>query len=228
MSNTFKNSVVYRISCKDNSTIESYIGSTINLHRRTLEHRKNCSNPNSREYYSPLYCVIRANSGWDNWKIETICRVFCQSKEQLISVEREYIEAGVNLINQKIPGRTPKEYYADNRDRILKQKKEYYSENIDGIREKKHDYYVENKILIDKKTTDYYQEHRDKICKMKRDLYAKANDCLPQYKAFFELEHGSTSSSRKVTCCCGKTMRFDCLGVHRGSKKHQNYIKMLS
>lgn len=227
MTNTFKNSVVYRISCKDTDITESYIGSTINFKRRTKEHKTNCCNPNAKEHFSPLYRVIRENGDWDNWKIETVCRVFCQSKEQLISVEREYIEAGVNLINKQIPGRTPKEYYSDNRARILEQKKEYYSENIDGIKEKKKDYYVENKIHIDERNGQYYEKHRNAICKMKRDHYATGLNCLPQHRAFLELEQGSYKG-RKVICCCGKKLRHDALSVHRGSKKHQNYIKLLS
>jgi ribosomal protein S27AE len=49
----------------------------------------------------------------------------------LTKKERYYIDS-IDCINKIIPGRTDKEYYSDNKEKI----KQYYSDNKEKIREK--------------------------------------------------------------------------------------------
>ena len=58
---------IYWITCKDKHIKDDYIGSTNNLHRRLMEHKRL-----SRFKNRKIYNCIRENGGWDNWDINII------------------------------------------------------------------------------------------------------------------------------------------------------------
>ena len=74
--------------------------------------------------------------------IELIERHPCLCREELLKREGEIIRATENCVNKRIEGRTTKEYYRDNIDKIKQYEKEYYRDNIDKIKQQanqKHD-----------------------------------------------------------------------------------------
>ena len=83
----------------------------------------------------------------------------CNSKDQLISRERYHIE--LNDCVNKLIGRTKKEYYYDNKERISEYKKEYYNDNKDQILEYKKEHYNDNREQMLKK---YDCECKGKYC----------------------------------------------------------------
>ena len=115
---------VYTIRCRyDDSLI--YVGSTIDkLAKRMARHRldKKCS----------LYKLV--DGDWNNWYIELYEDFPCDNKEQLEKREGEVIRE-IATINQVVAGRTKKEYYEENRDKIVDYKKQHYQDNRDEILE---------------------------------------------------------------------------------------------
>ena len=106
----------------------------------------------------------------------------CQSKMELERCERSHIES-IECVNKTIPGRTKKEYYIDNKEKI----KQYYIENKELICKQKKEYYIENKELICKQKKQhyidhpeikkqYYQKNKELICKKKREYYEDNKD----------------------------------------------------
>ena len=82
----------------------------------------------------------------------------CDSKEELLSRERFYIENN-KCVNKYIPMGTvtewkenhpeyTKEYYSANKEKIMNRSKEYYHTNKDGISEKRKEKYDINKVSI--------------------------------------------------------------------------------
>jgi hypothetical protein len=122
----YKRGKIYTIRCRyDDSLI--YVGSTIaKLSKRMRRHRlgKTCS----------LYKFV--DGDWDNWYIELYEDFPCDNREQLEKREGEVIRE-IATINKLIAGRTQKEYYKENRDKILEQRKIYRQDNNDKILEKK-------------------------------------------------------------------------------------------
>ena len=51
----YSNAVIYKLSCKDKSITEIYIGSTTNFTKRKYEHKKICNNPNNQKYNNQKY-----------------------------------------------------------------------------------------------------------------------------------------------------------------------------
>ena len=69
-----------------------------------------------------LYRTV--NNNWDDWFIELYEEFPCENKEQLCKKEGEVIRL-IGTLNSQIAGRTDKEYYEDNKDKLLKQMKDY-------------------------------------------------------------------------------------------------------
>ena len=97
-----------------------YVGSTCEtLSRRISNHRANYK---CKRFYSSH--DIFDKYGMDNCKILLIENYSCNSKEELLKKEGEYIKQ-LNCINKNISGRTKKEWYEDNKDKKKAYDKQY-------------------------------------------------------------------------------------------------------
>lgn len=156
----YKRGKVYTIRCRyDDSLI--YVGSTIDkLAKRMAKHRtsEKCS----------LYKLV--NGDWDNWYIELYEEYPCNNKEQLEKREGEVIRA-IATINQVVAGRTRKEYYEDNCDKILEQSKKYKEDNRDKIAE-----YMRQKCKCDVCGCEITKPHLKRHQSTLKCLNAKKNN----------------------------------------------------
>ena len=139
----YNKSIIYKICCNDLKIKEIYIGSTINFTRRKQRHKSCCNNINGKNYNLKLYKCIRDNGGWVNWSMILIDTVSCESKLELLKIEREYIEKNNSVLNCKIPSRTKKEYNKEYIKQYREVNKEYDSE-----------YYQKNKAQIKEKNKE--------------------------------------------------------------------------
>jgi len=166
----YKRGKVYTIRCRyDDSLI--YVGSTIDkLAKRMAKHRtsEKCS----------LYKLV--NGDWDNWYIELYEEYPCNNKEQLEKREGEVIRA-IATINQVVAGRTRKEYYEDNCDKILEQSKKYKEDNRDKIAEYMKNYYEDNRDKIAENMKNYYEDNRDDIAKKNKKYKEDNRDKIAEY-----------------------------------------------
>ena len=153
----YSKSKIYKIVC--DTTKLTYIGSTIEaLSRRLSGHRaayKRYLKGNNRY-------VLKNN----NYKIILIENCPCKNKEELERQERKYIET-IECVNKNIPGRTYKEYYEDNKDKIKETQKEWYETNKNKIKEQQKKWYENNKDKISEK----YEDNKDKIKEYKKKWY---------------------------------------------------------
>lgn len=107
----FENAVIYKIVCKNPEVTDSYVGSTTNFKRRQKEHKKHCNNENSKSYNLKVYQFIRDNGGFDNWEFIEICKANeCKNKQDLLKLERNYVDAISSTLDHQIPARTKSEY----------------------------------------------------------------------------------------------------------------------
>jgi len=106
---------IYKIECK--ITYDVYYGSTIvSLSERIRKHKscRDCTAINIIDRGNFTCTIIEAYP--------------CKSKQELEARERWYIENNI-CVNRLIPGRTPQEYYQDNKDKLIAQQKERYQNN---------------------------------------------------------------------------------------------------
>jgi len=143
----YSNSIIYKLSCKNLDISGTYIGSTINYNNRISAHRTVCGNPNSKNYNLKLYQHIREHGGFNNFKFDIIEKVKLENKQDLLKLERKYIESENYSLNIVIPTRSIKEYYLDNIDK----RKNYYNDNKLYFQEKQKNYRIKNKEILNKK-----------------------------------------------------------------------------
>ena len=180
---------IYTIRCITDDTL-IYVGSTIQaLCERLAGHKRSCK-------YEDRLLYSAVNENWDNWKIELHSLYPCSCVEELRRKEGEIIRE-IGTLNMEIAGRTKKEHYQDNKEKILKDVKNYQQNNKEKVAVRKHTHYVNNIEVKKEKDKEYYDNNRDKI-----------------------LER----SSIKMTCECGCNILKYGYNRHIKSKKHLNSI----
>lgn len=122
---------VYIIKCKDDKIPEIYIGSSVNLPNRINRHHSAYEEFPNRKVYK----FIRENGGWDNWKFEVIETL--NENDDVLKIERNYIEDNVKNLNQAKPYLTQdeknnyhKRWKEKNKLRCLMYRKKYQAMTI--------------------------------------------------------------------------------------------------
>lgn len=211
----YQNSVIYKLKHnEDYDDTNIYVGSTTNFKNRKNQHKTKCNNEKNKKYNLNVYQYIRDNGGWDNWVIIPIEQYSCNSKKELLIRERHHIDILKSKLNIVKPGRTLKEWYEDNKEKINEKHKDYYEDNKKKIAEKSKQHYNDNKEQILEKVKEYYQNNKKKIAEKKKN-YRKDNK-----------EKIAERFKEKVICDnCGCEVLKHGLNRHQKSKKCINFVK---
>lgn len=101
----YSNTIIYKITCKDTSINDLYVGHTTNFVQRKHSHKQNTMN--NKFNNCKLYQVIRANGGWNNWKMEIVNFFDCKDHYEARKKEQEYFESLKATLNSVEPFQTP-------------------------------------------------------------------------------------------------------------------------
>ncbi len=89
----YSNTIIYKITCKDETCKELYVGHTTNFVQRKHSHKQSCINSKSEYHNLKLYKVIRENGGWDNWNMEIVYFCNCANSYEARKKEQEFYES---------------------------------------------------------------------------------------------------------------------------------------
>ena len=129
----YTNTIIYKITCKDPTVTDVYVGHTTNFVQRKHAHKQSCTNTKSRNYKCKLYDVIRNNNGWDNWNMEIVNFFNCKDSYEARQKEQEYfilLNATLNSI-EPLPLPKPKPNNVTMDIKECEEKKIYYCEHCD-------------------------------------------------------------------------------------------------
>jgi hypothetical protein len=104
----YSNTIFYKISCKDTSITDLYIGHTTNFVQRKSGHKRGCNNPKCASYHLKLYNVIRQHGGWTNWRMDIIAHHECSDLSDARKREQEYFILYNATLNSIEPYPSPK------------------------------------------------------------------------------------------------------------------------
>jgi len=198
----YKRGKIYIVKCKYDDTLK-YVGSTFRkLNERLSSHRndKGCS----------LYEFVKKGD-WDNWYIELYEEYPCNNKKELEKREGEVIRL-VGTINKGIAGRTYKEWYEVNKEKIAERKKKYSENNKEIIAEKKKIYRENNKEKIAEQEKKYRENNKEKLVKKGKKYYENNKEILAEKR------------KEKVKCDnCGSIVNRGGLLDHKRTKKCMEY-----
>ena len=115
----YQNGKIYKITSFFTDII--YIGSTCNpLYKRHHQHKYDYKSYNNGNYhYTTSFDIIKHGDS----DIQLIELFPCNSKEELHAREAFYIKQ-LDCVNKVVPLRTDKQYYEDNKEKILEQHKQ--------------------------------------------------------------------------------------------------------
>ena len=109
----------------DSEIKEIYVGSTKNPKNRERDHKWRCHNENNCKVYQ----FIRANGGWENWKMEIFEYFDVEDETEQYIIEQSFISAIEPELNNKRAYRTEEEH----KEQHIECDKEYYDKNKEKI-----------------------------------------------------------------------------------------------
>ena len=125
-------SYIYSLYCTLPNVYDIYIGSTKNLRKRYMKHMYSCKN--NKQY--KLYKKMR-ETGSEHWKMSILEYSDILNTKKLRKLEQDYIDIMAPTLNSICASRSYKEYYEQNKEKILKNVKTYRKLNKEKIRENK-------------------------------------------------------------------------------------------
>ena len=128
---------------------ELYFGSTTqDLSKRFYTHKREY---NKNKNYKCSSSILFEKYGVENCEIVLVENFECENKNELNRKEGEYILNNI-CVNQRVAGRTPKEYF-----------KKYYDENKEIKQQKVKNWIVNNKDKIKEQRKKYRELNKDKL-----------------------------------------------------------------
>lgn len=220
--NRYNNGKIYKLV--SNQTDKIYIGSTCKerLCQRLAQHKRNYNfwlKDNNNGYMSS-YELFKLG----NVEIVLLETINCNTKDELLKKEREYIDKYKDILINKVRPTITK-------DERKEYQKEHYEDNKEEIKEKKKQYYEKNKDDFLEKSKKYREEHKDE-----RKQYVKNYNVINKEKIkekrkdYFKNYHEQNKEKNKETmdCACGSNFRKTEKLRHERTIKHQNYINSLN
>ena len=141
--------------CYVGSTTQKYLCSRMAGHR--TKHRKYLIGENG---YITSFGIVKHSDA----KIILLEECPCESKDQLLAVERKYIET-LECLNKVVPLRTLKEYYQVNRQAYIDRAKAWNEKNVEKVKLSKKKYLEKNRTTIN-------QKRREKRLEAKKNITA--------------------------------------------------------
>ena len=139
-STDYSNTIIYKITCRDKSISDVYVGHTTNFVQRKKSHEQCCININLPNSHCKLYEVIRKNGGWINWKMEIIYFFECHNLYEAKKKEQEYFIALNATLNTIEPLPKQKEFKKDETDNKIIKPKKSVIDQIANMKSKKTTY----------------------------------------------------------------------------------------
>ena len=219
----YANGKIYRILQDNEKTV--YVGSTSQaLSARMAQHRKDVKRHPEWKLYK-----LMAEVGIEHFHIELISDFPCERKEQLHAEEGRHIRLHNTLTdggNMNMAGRSVKQYYADNLDRIKTDMKVYNESHKEVKHEYNTKYYSANKDKILQGCKVYYDANQVSILEEKKTYYMAHKEEKATYNRAYIDEHKAELVEKgKVYRAANKNIRKAYDDARKEEKKRQDKIR---
>ena len=198
--NRYENGKIYFIT--DLNYTKFYYGSTCeSLTKRFGRHKDNyrrcVENDKTYRMSNTSSFNLFHEFGVNNCKIELVCRYPCNTKEELLAKEGQYIRENT-CVNKNIAGRTQQDYINEHRDRINERNRNYHQNNKDKVSQIQHKKYMKNSEYYKQKARKNHEDQKDQIHERKNTV---------------------------IVCGCGRPTTNSNIRRHEKTNYHQNWLK---
>jgi hypothetical protein len=170
----YKNGKIYTI--RSPQTNMYYIGSTASSLAKRLDFHR--SQYKAKTCYYSSFEILK----YDDYYIELLELYPCKDRVELNKregeLQRQHKDSCINI---RVAGRTPNEYYCENREEFLEKAKQYYEDHKD----KKKEYYETNKDTILEIGKIYYHNNKDKF----KNYYESNKEKIKEYNKAYREAH---------------------------------------
>ena len=179
--NRYEHGKIYKIV--DVGYNKCYIGCTTEpLSKRMDRHRKYYKQYLEKGKIDTRSRMMFDEYGVENCKIELIENYPCNSKEELLRREGEYIK-NIECVNKCVAGRTAKEYKQEHKEYFNATRREHYKNNKEAHNQKVKEYQEQHKEEIAKRRHAHYEANKDIIAEKQREYYQNNKEAIKQRKA---------------------------------------------
>ena len=168
MSPDYKNTIVYKVKCRDPEVPDFYLGYstfTFSHVKKMLELRT------KHDEKWPVCQFIRNNGGFENWFLERLPIGPCTSALEARIELRKHFNADPPTLNRHTPTRTHKEWSSGEKNKASQ--KVYRDQHLDKIHDDQRNYYQKNRDALLLKRRAHLEANRERINKNARDLRNK-------------------------------------------------------
>ena len=196
MSVNYQNTKIYVVRSPHTDLV--YVGmTTFTLVRRMQHHRGMLQQ-----------CTSRQIIAFGDAHIELLEEFPCDNKEQAMKKEGEYIRS-MNCVNKYMSGRTRKQFYEDNKERLNRESRQYRIDNPEKNKEWQKKYREKNKEKIK-------QNNRKNSKKFRTENREKHNKNIKSW----------CDKNRRVCVCGGKYVDIPSQAcIHYSTKKHGEWVE---
>ena len=215
--NKYNNSFIYTI--RSPHTDKFYIGSTTQiLCKRFANHKSDYSSyVNNKKNYITSFKIIELGDSY----IELLEQINCDSKIHLEMREGELIRIHKDLcINKNIVGRTQKQYYADNVDKI----KQYQLDNTDNIKQYQEQYRFDNAIEIKQNMRLYRLDNAKKLKEQTKQYHINNADNIKQQQKQYRQDNADKIKQNKKQYHLNNADKIKQYRLDNADKIKQYYI----
>ena len=173
----YSKTIIYKIQHEDNEELV-YVGHTTDFIKRKNQHKSNSNSEKQKYFNLKLYNMIRANGGWQCFKMVMIEEYPCVNHLEACRREDECmreLKATMNswgaVFSKEKQLEKMKQYYEANKEQRVKYQKQYEEANKEQILEQKKQYYESNKEKLSEKHKQYYEANKEELNRKKREKY---------------------------------------------------------
>ena len=229
---------IYKYVCNDSSVLCEYVGHTTNWDKRKAQHKQFCNNETNPHYKLKLYETMRANGGFNNWKMILVEDYPCKSKREAEQREQYHIDLLVEKINtinaftenqyQKKMEENPnysKERYQKAIEKNPNHNQEKYQKELELNPNHNQERYQKRLEKNPNNNKEQYQKYKEQL-KLKSKLnYQKLKSKLNYQKL---MEENPNHNKEQYYCeCCKNHFSLKHKARHERSQKHLTYIEGL-
>ena len=208
--------IFYKIVCLDNSCDLCYVGCTANWKARCYMHKRNCTNEKSSHYNLKVYKTIRANDGWQNFKMIQIA-----TREQLTFRQAEQIEDEYR-VELKATMNSKRCYLTEEQklEQLKEQHKKWRDANKDYIKERNKEWRTNN--------DEYNKQYKKERITCECGCIVARSDLQKHKRTQKHLDLvQNKDTSNKVVCDCGCKITKGVLERHKKTKKHIRLMELV-
>jgi hypothetical protein len=155
---------IYKWVCNDSSILCEYVGHTTNWDKRKASHKERCNDETGEKYHLKLYETMRANGGFNNWKMILIEDYPCTGKREAEKREQYHIDLLVEKIN------TIRAFQTED------QKKEIWRKSHENNKEKRNQQSLQYYIQYKKENQKHKEQKKEYDKKYRENNKEKLNE----------------------------------------------------